>query len=377
MLDPEWAEAHMALGETFYHLLPQTTRPIDSLAQAAFSAAERFDSSFSPPLLHLAEIAFREGDAEERARVWSRFLSFDPDSTHLAHVSLMQRCVVSGLTYEGWAEYATTQPLAVFRAGYGLVVGGRQHTCAEQAFTALLARGQDPNLRWAAFFGLQGLLATQNRIDELQQLTDSAVAAGQLYAWYVYIIDALAGAHVEGHGMRAERFLKDLRGSEYEGIDDPTSLWLLGFWHAEVGDTELASLLQDQLSGMSDEYPAAAELARGLGGRLALLSADTTSALEGLQRSGSDAGVADIVWDFGASHPLERLWLARLLLAQSRYGDAIAVASIFDHQGPAVFFSFVAESLRIRHQAALALGDRNLASEFAARLTDLGRADLL
>jgi hypothetical protein len=152
---------------------------------------------------------------------------------------------------------------------------------------------------------------------------------------------------------------------------------LLGFWHAEVGDTELAIALRDRLLAWSDEYASASELARGLSGRLALLRADTATAMEDLSQPGSRGGVADIVWDFGTSHPLERLWLARVLLAQSRYEESIAVASTFDHQAPAVFFPFIAESLRIRHRAAQAMGDRDLTRQFAARLTEIGRADLL
>jgi hypothetical protein len=177
--------------------------------------------------------------------------------------------------------------------------------------------------------------------------------------------------------MRAERFLRDLRGSEYEGIEDPTTLWLLGFWHVEVGDTDLAARLQRRLVEASDEYPTAGGLARGLSGRLALARGDTAAAMAALEQEGSVAGVVDLVWDYGASRPLERLWLARLHLARSEYRDAIAVASTFDHQGAAVFFPFVAESLRIRHEAARALGDSRLTHEFAARLTAMGRADLL
>ena len=58
---PDWTEAHMALGEVYYHLLPTVEEPYDSLAQAEFLQAAA-DTGFTPPQFHLAEIAIRQGD---------------------------------------------------------------------------------------------------------------------------------------------------------------------------------------------------------------------------------------------------------------------------------------------------------------------------
>jgi hypothetical protein len=71
-LAPEWSEAHMALGDVYYHLLPRTTG-LDSLAEREFHASHQLDPGFSPPVYHLTEIALRRNDlAAAYARVRPR-----------------------------------------------------------------------------------------------------------------------------------------------------------------------------------------------------------------------------------------------------------------------------------------------------------------
>ena len=81
---------------------------------------------------------------------------------------------------------------------------------------------------------------------------------------------------------------------------------------------------------------------------------------------------ADAGWLITAPLPPERLLLARLLLATHQPAEALAAAAVFDHQIPAAFLPFVPASLRVREQAALALGRRAEARLYRERLAALG-----
>lgn len=59
--NPEWSDAWMALGEVYYHLVPAVSASI-ARAENAFNQVLEHDPGFSQPLVHLAELAYRQGD---------------------------------------------------------------------------------------------------------------------------------------------------------------------------------------------------------------------------------------------------------------------------------------------------------------------------
>jgi len=67
----------------------------------------------------------------------------------------------------------------------------------------------------------------------------------------------------------------------------------------------------------------------------------------------------------------ERLYLARLLAARGDFERAIDVANVFDATWPVVHTLYLAPSLRLRADAAAALGEARLADVFRTRLEAL------
>jgi hypothetical protein len=110
----------------------------------------------------------------------------------------------------------------------------------------------------------------------------------------------------------------------------------------------------------------------------ALIAAnDTALAIDALEHLKPPGAAGDLAWSFGDALPVERLLLARLLLAKGRFQESLAAALIFDHPEPTTFVAFVGESLGIRYRAALALGNQQAADSLRRRLELLGRVDLI
>src|SRR5688500_9852778 len=176
---PEWTEAHMTLGETYYHLLPATDAPLDSLAEAEFTAAAA-DSGFSPARFHLAEIAIRSGDMTRAERAVNDFVRLArDDATRALQADLLSmfECARAGRKAVDWRRAAAVSPVDVVQVAKRLAVGGFFPGCAEDGFREVFDnRSLSLDDRWGAFLGLQGLLAAEGRTTELRALVDSAVA---------------------------------------------------------------------------------------------------------------------------------------------------------------------------------------------------------
>src|SRR5882762_6818128 len=109
---PDWIEAHMTLGETYYHELPNAVGALDSLAAVEFAAAAAVDGGFSPPRLHLAEIAVRSGDFRRAANAIADFARAAPDAADAnTQLALMLRCAAEGRGSVDWAAAARAGPL--------------------------------------------------------------------------------------------------------------------------------------------------------------------------------------------------------------------------------------------------------------------------
>jgi hypothetical protein len=156
--------------------------------------------------------------------------------------------------------------------------------------------------------------------------------------------------------------------------------WVLGNWYAHVGDVETVKRFRDHLlrEATTQADPAAARLyAAALSAQISLLLGDRDSAIAQFEALTPVADRAGLQSSPASSLGPERLQLARLLLARGDYQRAHDVAAGFDHAEPAMYLIFVPESLRIRRDAASALGDAPAADRYTRRLQDLGRDDLI
>jgi tRNA A-37 threonylcarbamoyl transferase component Bud32 len=375
---PEWGEGAMALGEVYYHLFPRAA-PLDSIAEATFTKALADDTTFTPPLFHLAEIALRRGDTKGADRLISRLQAGSPNQSLTAPLVLALRCLRQGVERTDWRSAALTDVAAVVHASRTLSGGASQSRCAEQGFRSVLfSEGVPPAHTWGALLGLQGLLIAEGRNDEALRIIDSAVAAGTPAALTLYILDLWAGAPMEQKAAEVDQFARERFGPEYRGVG-PSGLWQLGVWHAWRGDAQRVSKLQGALRTKAEEPGGrrAGLFADALAAHLALVRSDTALAIRLLRTIAPIAPFDSLTWLLADALPIERLLLARLLLARGATAEAFHVATAFDHQGPISYVPFVPLSLAIRVQAADALGWRSAAARARARLASLGREDLL
>ena len=375
--DDEWEEASTMLGEVFYHLFPSRQR-VDSLAESAFGAALAADSAFTPPMLHLLEIAIRRGEKDRARDLMRRLRLGDPDTTITRQRALMLDCLERGTDSTVWSEAAQGNMLALLHAAQQLSVGAAQPSCAEGAFRAILGGGGDAGYRWAALMGLQGLLAAQDRTAELIALLDSAVDAGRSQALWLYVVDAAAGVAVASKAARMEDVARARFGATYVGAS-PQVVWLLGIWHGRLGNVEQLSRLHAAMEAAAGTSLGRRErlMADALAAHLALARADTSDAVARFARLTPTVGTDSLAWDLFEPLAVERLTLARLLLARGRFEESHRVAALFDHPEPAIYLPFLPASLVIRLRAAESLKRVDLANTYRERLRRLGRREVL
>ncbi|HZE94635.1 MAG TPA: serine/threonine-protein kinase [Gemmatimonadales bacterium] len=374
---PDWIEAHMTLGETYYHELPNAVGALDSLAAVEFAAAAAVDSGFSPPRLHLAEIAVRSGDFRRAANAIADFARAAPDAADAnTQLALMLRCAAEGRGSVDWAAAARAGPLLALSAAQSLAGRASFLGCAEEGFRALLADTLIPmNYRWGALVGLQSVFAAQNRLRELRAVIDSSVKSGVEFANRFYLLDGLAGVNV---GDRASAVAADYERAIPSRSVPPSVMWLLGAWRAASGSIVKAESLQRALAHEAARLgdPNAARYAAALAAGLALQRGDTSAGapLRALLAIGTRDALA-----WGMSEPLaaDRLMLAEFLLAHGKPEQCLAIAASIDHSSVTTLLPFLPASLVVQRQAALALRRVDLARRIDERLSTLGREDLL
>lgn len=368
--NPEWTEAHMALGEVYYHLLPTHAGPLDSLAEREFTAAAA-DPGFSPARFHLAELAIRSGDTTRARRAVDAFLRLaqdDPSRDQRSQLLLMLDCARSGRSAVDWPTIAAKAPVTVLSAAKMLAGGGAFVACAEDGFRAVLG-APDASLgdRWGAFLGLQGILAAETRTSELRGVVDSAVGRGLGLANQLYVLNALAGVAVDAEAREVAA-----QASPSGGQTPPFALWLAGEWKAHAGDRSGAAAIQQVLAATAVPGTPSTRYADALSARLTLFTGDTATAITRLRTLLGSVVQDNLDWGVGQSLAPERLLLAELLLARGQPREAISVAATFDSPVPAVFLPYLPASLALRNRAAMAMGQGSEAQRYQRRLAALG-----
>ncbi|MEO8621047.1 MAG: protein kinase [bacterium] len=372
-IDADGVEPAMALAEVYQHLLSGPSSPPDSAVEHWLNEAVRRDSSFTPPLLHLAEITLRRGDLKRADALITTLSSRGAESFHIRHLQLMHTCV-RGADAK-WVMAANVDPETALTAATELLAHFAQPRCAEAGLRAVLqSQNATPGVRWSALLRLQGLLVATRRDIELRALLDSAVAAGTSQARALYIIDAVAGVDRSLMRPKAEEaatFAQQAYGPAYERAS-PQTRWVLGNWHAlERDTTRLAAMrrVSDSVGatgGRREQLFAGAMRAHVL-----LASGDTTRAIAALRALVPTARRDSLTYELFEPLALERTTLALLQFSRGSYADALATASLLEHSQPAIYLAFLPLSLDLRARAADKLDRRSEAEQYRARLRAL------
>jgi hypothetical protein len=368
--DPELAAAWWHIGDAYTHLIPQQGRP-DSLAEAALLEAHRLDSTAVYPMFHLLEIAVRKGERERTERLWQRFIATHPDPALSEKIRIMRACVIDGAGTVSWSEEAAARPQEVLSAGKSLSAAGAQVECAQTAFAAVVRADTAGDAlgvgrRWSALIGLQSLLLSQGRAQEVAHLLDSASTTTPSAA-ALYLLDAaVSGQLKEQATLVAQRDLERY-GTEYRKAPSTQRLWVLALWEASQGNRNLVSAIADELDQRARANGSRLDrlLADAVTAHAALAAGDSAGALRRLRVLRPTAPPDSMPWSLAESLGPERLLLAQLLLANGEAREALAVANVFDSQEPLIYALYRPASLVVRQRAAEQLGNRTLARRFS------------
>lgn len=370
--DRYWAEAATALGDAFYHLIPSRA-PQDSLAFQAFARAAEIDSLFLPPLFHLAEIAFRNGDGPRGKRHLDRMRRAGAESTWTRHLAVMQRCAEGALSEADWRALAGASADDALVAAMSLAGGARQPACGAAGFRAVLGAPQaERGTVWAAALGLHGALVAMGRPEEAVRLLDSARTNISTQALAFALIGVYADSAFLPLARDAEAFGRERFGTHY-ATATLRSAWAFGVWEASQKNraaVEAIALRLDELARTSGA-PLERLAAASLNAHLTLLRGDTVGAI---RRFGALPIVAprdQLNWAFLEPLATDRITHVKLLLSQGNDASALDVAAAFDHPQPVALLAFVRESLVLRIGAATRLGRGSVAADLRRRLRAL------
>lgn len=377
-IDPDWADGWMALGEAYHHLLPGTIGSPGvgggESAMEAFGRAASVDSGFSPPLVHLAEHAARTGAVEELEFLLRRLEPRDGAPSTAGWVPLLLECYRGGA--DAFAQ-AGRDVRHVGEASRTLAAPAARPDCAESGFRWVLETADDDSgEEWGAMLGLTSLLLSQGRYPELEGLLEGRLAAGRRGVHALRLYSTLTGAPFAAQATEAAAAYRTAFGEEFTGVP-AEARWLLGIWHARVGEPDRSLRLAEGLEREAEETGdrSLRTWATALRAHAALAEGDTSRSealLSGLSSTGPWWMLA---WSMGLPLPFERIALARIFLEQGRFTEAYAVAAVFDHPIFNAFVALVPESLAIRARAAEGLGQSRVAREHRLRLEALGWSD--
>jgi len=369
------AAGWMQLGEVFTHLLPRAANP-DSLARAAFDEAYRLDPAAKSVLFHSIEIRVRQGDTQSASAMLRDFRGANPDSLLIRQASLTHDCAARGPRAIRWLDAVRAHPLAVLGAANALKGGGAHLACAEAAFKAIIASdttASGAGRQWSAIVGLTSTLLAQNRLNDASAVIDSSLARG-LNGGLIYLMAAPLFPGLRAAAEATAQRDRESYGENYEELAHKLRLWQLGVWEALHGRSTAASSIASDLTSRARESGTAPDrrMARSMTAFAALSRGDTAFALRTLRSVLSEpVPSSEIAWDMAAPRGLERLILARLMVARKDFRNAIAVANVFDAAWPSVYLLYVPASLEVRVAAASAVSEERMASHFRRRLAAL------
>jgi tetratricopeptide (TPR) repeat protein len=366
-LDHRWAEAHMALGEVYFHYVPPGGYPFEA-ARAAFDSALIYDPGFAAPLFHAIQHAVWDAD---RPRADSLFRRFSSTVVHpvgeYEQLTLMRGCLDGTSTPERWSEAVGRSMSSAVQAATWLVVGGlRQPGCARDGLEAIVA-SRDIDWRWYyyATVELASVDAALGNVAEVRHLLEQLGTSADV----VSIFLASSGLPV---GDLADAALDRLRRLP-DSTTTPLGVWAAGTWAIERGDSRSASLLLERLARLDPGSDGRSHqlLQESLRARLTLMRGDTAAAIAALRRLTPTAEQAALRWNSWEALPWERFRLAQLLVTRGRLREAGEVASEFDSPASFGYVPWLPASLLLREQVERRSGDAPYANELRRRYLSL------
>ena len=369
-LASSWSAGWMALGELYYHLLPNRV-PIDSLAAAAFTEANRLDPEFTPARYHLTELALVRGDLAKARGLASVFSRSSRDSANSAALLLMLRCAEGSLDADGWRTAARRDYTEVMDAAATLSPAAPLQQCAEQGFRAVLAVDSAlDEYRFNSLLGLHVLDVVRGRHEAAAGLTETEEGT-RFHLEQIFLLEAASGIAFDLEAADLAR----AQGREFSPMSS-AQLWVRGIWEARRGDPGAAAGIASMLGARADSSGQRQDrlFAEIVAAHASLASGDTATARQRLSALEPAGDFSQIAWSLWEPLGLERVTLAEIALAQGDYAEAIRSASLLDSPAPFIYLLFRPRSLRIRLEAARALRRGDLARTYEARLSALGQS---
>jgi tRNA A-37 threonylcarbamoyl transferase component Bud32 len=367
-LRPTSVEGWMALGELYYHLLPDRV-PLDSLAEAAFAEAHRLDAEFTPARYHLIELALVRGDLSAAQRLSAGLLRPDGDSASSGPLRLMLRCAQGGMDLEEWKAAAARGEANVMAAAATLLQSPALRRCAQGALEGVLANDSAARVyRANALFGLHALHLSQGRYTDAKAL--AATEDGRRFRLdWLFLLEAAAGV---AYGQEAAALAR-AEGGDFGTMPSPL-LWARGTWEARRGDPRAAAAIASALAGRADSSGLRTDrlFADAVGAQAALAAGDTLAAQARLTALEPAADIQTIAWSLWEPLGLERLTLAEIAYARMDYAGAIRLATLLDSPAPFAYLIYRPLSLQLRIEAARKLNRADLVRTYEARLSALG-----
>jgi serine/threonine-protein kinase len=389
-IDPQWAEAHMALGEVYQHLLPLEGRPFDRAGEA-FRAARTNDPTFTPPLFHLFQHAVWSQEYGAADSLFRLLEKSRPRASLLDRARLTSVACQSGRPdVRAWRRIAKGRDSLRLAAetAIDLATGGlQQAACAEAGLRAVIATdtaGTSPYWVYANT-ALAFLLSAEGRYDEARPLiADTVIGAG--FSETISVLLAIAGSPFEAEATAAAVRIEAEVAREMLAV--PTArlvrqLWTLATWRIHRGAVAGVEDLQARLVRAAVDTVGSAAVRRSsrlfaesIAARLMLARGDTAGALRRLRALAPTAEQAGLRWQPWEVLAHERFLVIQLLEGEDRLREAFDLAEGFDSPASFGFLLYLRRSLDLRQSQANRLGYVNYARELRSRAAALaGRGE--
>lgn len=377
-LDSSMVVAWAQLGEVYMHLLP-SEGSTDSVATVAFNHAYALDSTATPLLFHLTELAARRGDRARTASMARRFLATAVDTSLVGQMRVLAACMADELGPEQVAALAAERPLVLLTAGKSLVAAPATRACGRRAFETLLrvdtaATDEADARRFSALIGLVGQAIATGRPLAADSLVEQFYARWSLgRSLYLLLAPIVPQMHAGARAIVAQDTLE--YGSRLERLPYARRLWEHGLWASREGRVDMVRSIAQTLSARADTGQRLDSVyARSMLAHAALAVGDTAQAIDrfGALLHRDPAPPNSLAWDEIAPLGADRVVFGRLLMARGEPARALRVLSVMDSALPVVYAAYLRESLMLRAEAATMLGQREAVRDFQGRLAALG-----
>ena len=380
--DPDNLAAWTQLGEVYMHLLPRASlKSPDAAADEAFATAHALDSSAVNVLYHPIQIRLRRGDLAGARAMLARFRAAQPDQTSLNELAFAEACVRTQASRDTLRAAATAAPLEFVAAGATLGAAGANLPCALAIYDAVqvvdtIDSDAADARRYVALAGTVTIALTRGdsalaraAVDRFEKQWPAVPALLLTAASWSPVFTSRAAAAVRADSVAY--------GAALATAPETNRIFRTALFEVTRGSQGRAALLQATLqahAAMPDSQPLQ-WYADAIQAHLLLARADSSGAERLLRRVLSAALTTDnLQWDITGSRGLQRLTLARLLLARGQAQEAWNVANVFDAPIPMVYVVFLPASLDLRAQAAKQVGDVAAERLYRSRLASITRA---